>query len=1090
MRFNLTNLLLATSLLWILSINKTFAHLHFTPQEDEVSLQVAEGDSLFYIDQYKQAIVLFEEAETIYQSRKDWNNLQLVQLKIARCYFKDDYLEIAEKYINKITSGKKGFKEHDLHLAKANQLQGNIIELRDFDYEKARVYFKRCLDYFQKKEDAHPMEKSLAYGDVGVSYLFTGNLDEAEKHIKLGYQVLLQADSKEGIDFTMAYHFLGLVKVYKNEYDSSIYYWNKMLSDSTLNKSELSLISGIHSNLSYAYSIIGNNEMALEHKHKELKILLEIFQPHHLRIAQAYNSISISYRVSGEYENALTYSSKAIEISKKAGKKIPVDFLEQLASIYNDLNEFEKANEILTEAVRNGIPKKLDKMDVYMQLGSVNTQLEFYEKALVYYDSAEAMLNKIKTPEHITLPYIYLGLAQVYEGKKDFSKGVSLTKKAISLLQDDFNKQPEIADAYRLLSTYYDKLGEEENALKAVQKSIIANVLDFNDSSYLVNPELENYLNELSLMESLEVKAELLNKPGDLESKLLAAETYALCDQLIQKVRKWQSNKADKKYLLGQNRAIYQNAINLCVDIFDQTGQVEYLHQSFQYVEKNKGALLAEALTTLSLQKQPLLADSLEIVEYNIHTKTTFYEKELMNLELKGADVDSATLADVNNKLFVLKEQKGELVNYLKRNYANYYELKYQDETPTIGELQNNTLTKDEALINYFLGDHDLFIYVITQNDFEVKKISIDSSFHQHFYLFKESLSQANITDQSSRKFNEYTSTAHYFYQQLIAPIAENIKRKDLIIVPDDQLALLPFEALLTSKPEASSGEDYGTLPYLVLTHNIRYVNSSTLLVSDFWKKDRTRSQIQALAFAPSFNIDNESKPLTIDSVRSSLKPLGWNEKEIEKLMIHFEGSSYFGEDATEKIFKNQAKTYDIIHIASHSLVDDKNPMYSKIAFAEDRKDTLNDGYLHTFELFGAQLKAEMVVLSACNTGSGKIQKGEGVMSLGYAFTYAGAPSVVMSHWQVNDKSTYLLMDKFYGYLADGMTKSKALQKAKRALINNPNTEYAHPYFWAAFVAYGKDTPIFKPSARWPYYVGGAFIVLLAIGLFLRRKSI
>ncbi len=122
-----------------------------------------------------------------------------------------------------------------------------------------------------------------------------------------------------------------------------------------------------------------------------------------------------------------------------------------------------------------------------------------------------------------------------------------------------------------------------------------------------------------------------------------------------------------------------------------------------------------------------------------------------------------------------------------------------------------------------------------------------------------------------------------------------------------------------------------------------------------------------------------------------------------------------------------------------------------------------------------------MVVLSACNTGYGKIQKGEGVRSLGYAFAYAGVPSVVISHWQVDDKSTSLLMQDFYKYLAKGNKKSDALRMAKLNLLNHANTGYANPYYWSAFVTYGNDLPLTSKS----YLSDNLFSILIAIGMLL-----
>jgi len=249
------------------------------------------------------------------------------------------------------------------------------------------------------------------------------------------------------------------------------------------------------------------------------------------------------------------------------------------------------------------------------------------------------------------------------------------------------------------------------------------------------------------------------------------------------------------------------------------------------------------------------------------------------------------------------------------------------------------------------------------------------------------------------------------------------------------------------------------------------------------------KSDNTVLALAPSFEVKEEYGGG--DFARESFRPLKWANKEIESLSNYFGGENFIGEKATESAFSENASIHDVIHIASHALVNDKEPMLSKIAFSFDANDTLNDGFLHTFELYAKKLKAKLAVLSACNTGYGKIQKGEGVLSLGYAFLHAGVPSVVMSHWQVDDKSSYLLMERFYKYLADGLNKSQALRKAKLELIENNNIAYANPYYWGAFISLGNDDAIVSPKPNYAYGLLSVFpfLIIFILISFKQQKN-
>jgi CHAT domain-containing protein len=169
----------------------------------------------------------------------------------------------------------------------------------------------------------------------------------------------------------------------------------------------------------------------------------------------------------------------------------------------------------------------------------------------------------------------------------------------------------------------------------------------------------------------------------------------------------------------------------------------------------------------------------------------------------------------------------------------------------------------------------------------------------------------------------------------------------------------------------------------------------------------------------------------------------------------------YVGSDATEEHFKQKSGNFANIHLATHCIVEENQPMYSRIVFAQD-DDPQEDGFLHTYEVFNLKLNADLVTLGACETGLGKLSRGEGLIGLTRAVMYAGAPAVVVSLWSV-DESTAELMKLFYLNMKDGMTKVEALRQAKLELIQSngefsdgQNFSFAHPFLWAPFIVVGK----------------------------------
>ncbi len=204
-------------------------------------------------------------------------------------------------------------------------------------------------------------------------------------------------------------------------------------------------------------------------------------------------------------------------------------------------------------------------------------------------------------------------------------------------------------------------------------------------------------------------------------------------------------------------------------------------------------------------------------------------------------------------------------------------------------------------------------------------------------------------------------------------------------------------------------------------------------------------------------------------------------------------GQGFFQTSALESDFHREADQYQVLHLATHGLVEDQQPLYSKLVFAPE-DDSVYDGFLHAYEIYNMRLPANLVVLSACNTGVGKLEKGEGIMSLSRAFFYAGVKSLLMSLWKVSDESTSELMVSFYEGLKAGEDKDLALQQAKVTYIQNQEIAMkSHPYFWAGFVLKGDPGALSLKSSwgYWGYFLLGFLILLgLVFGVRSSRKKL
>ncbi|MEL6846260.1 MAG: CHAT domain-containing protein, partial [Bacteroidota bacterium] len=287
-------------------------------------------------------------------------------------------------------------------------------------------------------------------------------------------------------------------------------------------------------------------------------------------------------------------------------------------------------------------------------------------------------------------------------------------------------------------------------------------------------------------------------------------------------------------------------------------------------------------------------------------------------------------------------------------------------------------------------------------------------------------------------------------------------------------------------------GVDFRTLPYLLRRTNVHYAYSATLLLD---QQPREAAEEYYAGYAPTYgdtDLYAQARDYTpLDSgVRDGFSPLLYNQQEVAGIALQYEGQYWTGNDASEAKFKLTADKYRILHLAMHAFTHDETPNLSGLVFSppsENAQSASEDGILHTYEIYDLKLNADLAVLSACNTGIGKLQKGEGVMSLARAFTYAGCPSLLMSLWQADDEATRKVMDGFFANLQDGLSKSTALKQAKLDFL--ANTDRPHPHYWGAFVVIGQDQPV-KSNKYWPWLLGLGTLALGALIAYPKLKKV
>ncbi|MCD4734903.1 MAG: CHAT domain-containing protein [Bacteroidales bacterium] len=878
------------------------------------------------------------------------------------------------------------------------------------------------------------------------------------------------------------YHSLGIQYYNQSNFDSALFYLNKALQ---INKE---ILGEKHIRVGDNYNCIGNlyrkkieYDLALEYLIKSLQIRTELLGEKHGDVAKSYYDIGIVYNRKFEFDLALEYYFKSLQIQKE----LPGEKHVNVAATYNTIGYVYFDNNKLGLALK-----------YYFKSLQINTELfgEHSSPVATNYNNIGAaylckslIINReIYGENSFFEPYSDTAGID-YPGKKEYDSALLFHNKALKIRKGLFGeKHTSVAQSYSNIGTVYLQYNEYDLILQYFHKAISASIKDFNDTiNIYAVPVINNYLNWEWLLQALYVKAGIFAniydkfqacpKQQDLEAAL---HHYHACDTLITKVRREMTSKSDKLRLSEIANVIYKPALEVCYKLAKysedhQKKQCLY-EQAFYFSEEIKSLILLESITTAEAQKFAGIADTLLAIEHKRSTEIALYNQIL------AEEPDSSKEMLVRDKLFMVNRCYDSLLAIFEINYPKYYQLKYDQKPPTVPEIQVQ-LDSKTAILSYFVKYNSIVIFTLTNSKLDITITPIKTNFDtiiQNFHYYGLSYNTNPV-----RFAKLYKQTANDLYQQLIPKnIDTNIN--NLIIIPDAELGLIPFETLLTEKPV---GQDWKGLPYLIRKYNISYAYSANLFYKTFKRKPDHENEFPPindwLALAPVFD-DEYTAGTTLKtrsmietlytsvndtmSTRSLLvkgmfvRELPGTETEVKRIFNEFEKKNLKATlkthlQANEAFVKSgELKNYKYLHFATHGFVNTTKPELSGIFLAQDTLSA-EDGILYTGEMYNLELNSELLVLSACETGLGKISKGEGIMGFSRALLYAGAKNMMVSLWKVTDVSTTELMINFYRNMLEDYQQSNIsgyLRQAKLKMISEGT--YAHPYYWSPFILIGK----------------------------------
>jgi CHAT domain-containing protein/tetratricopeptide (TPR) repeat protein len=747
-----------------------------------------------------------------------------------------------------------------------------------------------------------------------------------------------------------------------------------------------------------------------------------------------YNVMGILYYDYGNYKEATIYFDRALQQLKATG-------IEKDAS-YWDLYTKYKIN-IIACLVKL---KKLDAAEkecnplLVLQTNNANlTSIILYKKATILlelgkYKEALVYMRKVQFNDRSQLK-LYNDYSKIFNQLKQYDSAQYYSKKEI---ENNSRFYPnganyDLAIAYKNLAINYAQRDSIDRALEYYQQCILKLQHSFTDTSIYANPS--NFSGSFSaseLFDCLTDKAALLlrkynytNNRRDIQASL---HTYTAVFSLAEYLENVYTSDDARLFLAGKKIKIHDAPIKICLDLFTMVKDKKYFEQALWFDEQNKNAVLQKGIEDNVASKNARIPSVLVQDEKRYKNNIT-----LLSLKLPSI-IDSHLLDSLQKEISNNEFQLGKVKEKMKT-----YETNALSNTPiSLAQLQQS-LPDDAGVLSYHLSSTTCTGFFIRRHFYMYKTIAIDSNFIPSLYALVNDMKNP-VTTINTTKANTV------LYQTLIKPFLSEFKNlKKVTILPDDELHLLPFETIVNKE---------GSL--LVEQYVFNYTNSYKNI---FNPATATLLSDKTLAIAPFASNGN--------AVYAQLR--GSNDE-----LTNLKGLLLKDANATKNQFLSNYQQYKILHFATHASVNDSFPNRSNIVFYDpDKRD--HTAYLYSAEIANLDLSTiQLAYLSACETGAGKLVKGEGVMSLSRSFAYAGCSNMITSLWQADDFSTAYITNHFYNYIFSGMDYANALQKAKLDYLQDATIEKRKksPYYWAHLVYIGQVKKHTK-SNFWQFMIMG-----------------
>lgn len=943
---------------------------------------------------------------------------------------------------------------------------------------------QQALDIALKIEDRTADEIGKIRYNLGATQLALGNIVAAKKDFLLALKDYNRAAETPKNRLSDGYNAMGAVMWMSSKLDSAKVYYAlaeqtiatapgdplENLYLSTVIKSNISLLSYSQNDLSSAVKV--QNEVIRNYQ----KVIDSLQDENIVSQARRYQlralkNLSVFYNEQGNLKKAseiLSYVFKKEQKLLEPGDLELITSRLQIGQALLSLKEFEQAKSELQQALLEFDTYELEapywRATTYHALAQTLVEMrEDKDQIRMYFDKAEGLFKESLGAAYDTE---FLGFLR---NKANFLAAEGYFKEALKTAMDGQNylkNQKTDFSIPRLKSLL--NLGEISQLAGDLQQASIW----YDRADKLIGNSLSKSTNAADSLQYVFYKPQLVLSQSKLsytqtktrDAEFLKTELDKLKEvtQLLALRKTTVFKKEDVNNLLQQYGDIAEFAKKLALESYQLTKDETELNL---LIELHESAIYNRIRTRLNLKNDIAFArvpDSVKSVEKTLKNK-------ISSLLANQASVNDFLDADQQWKAFL---------NALKENYPDYYQLRYGKIKADLSNLKQ-AIPAETSVVRYIFIEDRLVAVVITADATQLVDLGVNNW-----------SGLIGSYDQFYSDFMEFSKYATALYDLLWKPLADKIETDKLIVIPDRELFNLNFE-ILTPK-QIARYEDMGT-ESLLAKHTISY-NYSLLLINQI--EDKAAFDRDFVGFAPGFSDSMKQKYLdaSIDSLDRDeaylrLLPQPAISELTKNYAREFSGEVYLNTKASKRAFKTSADGHKIIQIGTHAQSDNVSPILSRLIFA--KTSAAQDNSLYTYEIYNLDLKSQLAILTACETGKPRYQAGEGMISLAHAFNYAGSNAILTSLWKIDETATTQIMQGFYENLSTGQPKDLALKMAKLDYLTSAPQRATSPDYWAGLVLLGDTGAIdlTTSSSKWLWFLAVTILVLIfGMALYFRKN--